>query len=80
MQPLNVGDIWERSTPLGDDFDRIRICGEVDYAGERENEWSICSATRDVSDVLQCSAASITDFCSRISSGDEQGEWVQADA
>jgi hypothetical protein len=69
---INIGDVWKRRTPVGDNYDSIRVCAMVDHAGFRPNEWMIRSATADFSDAIQTEAAGILNHCDRVSSGDPE--------
>jgi DNA-binding XRE family transcriptional regulator len=40
---LFVGDVWRRNTPLGDEYDLVRVGGVVDEAGQRPNEYTLKS-------------------------------------
>jgi len=76
MTRINVGDVWARDNPIGDEFDRVRVVGLVDCAGRTPNEFTIISDTAEFGAVIQTDAAGILDFCKLVSSGDpEQVKW-----
>jgi hypothetical protein len=73
-QEIIVGQVWSRREPLGDGYDVVRVCGLVDHAGNRENEWTIAPLEFGAP-VLQTDAAGLLDFCDLLTEATAPEDW-----
>jgi hypothetical protein len=70
---INVNDVWKRRVEQHDAYDRVRVVGRIDNAGERPDEWTVQPAG-EFGGVVGTTAAGIFDHCDLVSSGDPDSE------
>jgi hypothetical protein len=73
-QAIIVGQVWQRRQALGDAYDVVRVCGLVDHAGNRENEYTIAPLEFGAP-VLQTDAAGLLDYCDLLTQATEPEDW-----
>jgi hypothetical protein len=72
-QEIIVGQVWKRRKPLGDPYDEVRVAGRVDFAGQREDEWTLSPVP--FGNVIQTDAAGILEFCDLLTPAAEPEDW-----
>jgi hypothetical protein len=73
---ISIGSVWKRRESQDEDFDVVRVVGEVFMGENIPPEWTITPAY-SFGEVIQTSAGGILNYCDLVSVGSaEQAEWT----
>jgi hypothetical protein len=73
-QEIIVGQVWRRREPVGDEYDTVKIVGRVDFAGQREDEWTLSPIP--FGSVIQSASEGIVEYCELLSEAPEPDDWT----